>query len=55
MPSYAERCLDYELVTSKEAIKIIDELGFTLVGWKDLRSATPYVKACLKAFFPTRS
>ena len=39
MPSYAERCLDYELVTSKEAIKIIDELGFTLVGWKDLRSA----------------
>ncbi|MEM2940607.1 MAG: polysaccharide deacetylase family protein [Thermoproteota archaeon] len=37
MPSYMERYLDYQLVTSKETLKIIKELGFTLVSWKDLK------------------
>ncbi|MBO3800401.1 MAG: hypothetical protein FGF52_05045 [Candidatus Brockarchaeota archaeon] len=36
-PSYMERFLDYQLVTSKEALKIVEELGFTLIGWRDLR------------------
>lgn len=36
MPSHMERYLDYQLVTSKEAFQIIEELGFTLIGWKDL-------------------
>lgn len=36
-PSYMERVLDYQLVTSKEAVKIVEELGFTLIGWRDLK------------------
>lgn len=36
-PSYMERILDYQLVTSKEALKIVEELGFTLIGWRDLK------------------
>ncbi|MEM3747081.1 MAG: polysaccharide deacetylase family protein [Thermoproteota archaeon] len=35
--SHVDRYLDYQLVTSNEARQIIDELGFTLVGWKDLK------------------
>jgi predicted glycoside hydrolase/deacetylase ChbG (UPF0249 family) len=36
-PSHMERVLDYQLVTSKEAFKIVEELGFTLIGWRDLK------------------
>lgn len=35
--SHVDRYLDYQLVTSNEARQIIDELGFTLVGWKALK------------------
>lgn len=35
--SHVDRYLDYQLVTSREARQIIEELGFTLVGWKDLK------------------
>ncbi|MEM2087576.1 MAG: polysaccharide deacetylase family protein [Thermoproteota archaeon] len=35
--SHVDRYLDYQLVMSKEARQITDELGFTLVGWKDLK------------------
>lgn len=34
---HIDRYLDYQLVTSKEALQIVEELGFTLVGWKDLK------------------
>lgn len=37
IPSHVDRYLDYQLVTSKEARQIVEESGFTLVGWKDLR------------------
>ncbi len=35
--SNVDRYLDYQLVTSKEARQIVEELGFTLVGWRNLR------------------
>ncbi|MGB9895629.1 MAG: ChbG/HpnK family deacetylase, partial [Thermoproteota archaeon] len=41
-PSYMERYLDYKLVTSDEAKKLVEEYKITLVGWKDLSS---YFKA----------
>ncbi len=34
---HVDRYLDYQLVTSKETLQIVEDLGFTLVGWKDLR------------------
>lgn len=37
--SHIDRYLDYQLVTSREAREIIESLGFTLVGWKDLKEA----------------
>jgi len=35
--SHIDRYLDYQLVTSREAREIVETLGFTLVGWKDLK------------------
>ncbi len=29
--------MDDQLVASKEAFKIVEELGFTLIGWRDLK------------------
>jgi len=37
--SHRDRYLDYQLVTSREAKGIVETLGFTLVGWKDLKEA----------------
>jgi predicted glycoside hydrolase/deacetylase ChbG (UPF0249 family) len=37
--SHTDRYLDYQLVTSREAKEIVESLGFTLVGWKDLKEA----------------
>jgi len=37
MPSHIERYLDYQLVTSKEALRLVEELGFTLIGWRNLK------------------
>jgi len=33
---YIKRYLDYRLVTSPEAAKLVEEYGVTLIGWKDL-------------------